>query len=59
MAMMLPTKQVAINLNVDESTVRRIVRLFDTTSTVNKKEYPSEKAFRRKLLSQLSFLSFS
>ena len=45
--MNLGTKQVAVSLNVDESTVRRTVRLFERTGTVNKKEYPSERSFRK------------
>ena len=44
---MLPTKQVAMSLNVDESTVKRTMRLFKNTGTVNKKEYPSEQSFRK------------
>ena len=45
--MKLPTKQVAMSLNVDESTVRRTMKLFDSTGTVDKKEYPSEQSFRK------------
>lgn len=47
LALQLPTKQVALNLSVDESTVRRTVRRFETTGTVDKKAYPSEKSFRK------------
>ena len=47
LALQLPIKKVAANLSVDGSTVRRIVRLFETTGSVNKKAYPSEKSFRK------------
>ena len=43
----LPTKQISMNLCVDESTVRRTVRLFDTTGREDKKKYPSEQSFRK------------
>ena len=46
-ALQLPTRQVASNLSVDESTVLRIVRLFETTGSVDKQKYPSEKSFRK------------
>ena len=43
LALQLPIKKVAANLSVDGSTVR----LFETTGSVNKKAYPSEKSFRK------------
>lgn len=55
LGLMLPTKQVAMNLNVDESTVRRTTRLFDTTGTVNKKEYTLLRSHFGKLPNQQSF----
>ena len=38
---------VATNLNVDVSTVRRILDTFSATGTVFKKAYPAERAFRK------------
>ena len=46
-ALRLSNKTIASNLSIDESTVQRIVRLFDTTGTVSKKPYPAENAFRK------------
>lgn len=39
--------QVASNLNVDVSTVWRIVKLFQETGCVDKKKYPQQRAFRK------------
>ena len=38
--------EVAENLNIDVSTVRRVVSKFSTTGTVSKQPYPTERAFR-------------
>ena len=38
---------IATNLNVDVSTVRRILDTFSATGTVSKKAYPAEQAFRK------------
>ena len=38
---------IATNVNVDVSTVRRILDIFSATGTVSKKAYPAEKAFRK------------
>ena len=38
---------IATNLNVDVSTVRKILYTFSATGTVSKKAYPAEWAFRR------------
>ena len=46
-ALRLPTRQVASNLSVDETTVRRVVRHFEATGSVDKKTYPSERSFRK------------
>ena len=46
-ALGLSLATVAQNLNIDISTVKRIVSLFATTGDVCKKLYPSERAFRK------------
>lgn len=38
--------EIAGNLNIDESTVRRVIHNFASTGNVSKKPYPIEKAFR-------------
>ena len=38
---------IATNLNVDLSTVRRVIDTFSATGTVAKKVYPTENAFRK------------
>ena len=38
--------QVAENLHVDEATVRRVLRTFRATGTVDKRPYLAERAFR-------------
>ena len=38
--------RIAENLNIDESTVRRILNIFLNSGTVSKRPYPSEKSFR-------------
>ena len=38
---------IATNLNVDVSTVQRILEIFSATGTVSKKAYPPEWAFRK------------
>ena len=40
-------KEAADNLNVDVSTVWRIVKLFNITGTVDPKKYPQVRAFTR------------
>ena len=45
-ALGLSTSNIAINLNIDKSTVKRILNTFTTTGTVTKKPYPAENAFR-------------
>ncbi len=45
-AMGLSATRVAENLGVDVSTVRRTLAVFNTTGEVQKKPYPTEKAFR-------------
>ena len=47
LALNLPTDQVARSLGIDESTVRRVVNIFNTTGLVDKKVYPKDKAFRK------------
>lgn len=47
LALRLPIKQVAINLCIDQSTVRRIRDKFELTGQVRKRDYPSEKAYRK------------
>ena len=39
--------QIASNLNVDVSTVWRIVRLFQDTGRIDKRKYPKHRAFRK------------
>lgn len=46
-ALGLPLETIANNLNIDISTVKRILSLFATTGDVCKKPYPSENAFRK------------
>ena len=43
----LKTAKIAENLGVDRSTVSRTLKLFNTTGTVAKKEYPKDKAYRK------------
>ena len=38
---------VAANLNVDQATVWRIVKLFGETGQVRKRAYPKERAYRK------------
>ena len=38
---------IATNLNVDLSSIRRILDIFSATGTVAKKAYPTENAFRK------------
>ena len=38
---------IASNLQVDRSTVSRIVKLFNASGSVCKKFYPSQKAYRK------------
>ena len=38
--------EIAGNLNIDQSTVRRVIHKFASTGTVSKRQYPAEKAFR-------------
>ena len=40
-------KDISLNLNVDLSTVWRVVKLFRETGSVSKKVYPRERAFRK------------
>ena len=47
LALDLPVKQVAANLCVDQTTVRRIVGKFEASGQVKKKSYPVDKAFRK------------
>lgn len=47
LALALPAKRVAVNLSVDVSTVNRILRLFETTGSVDKKSYNSTRSFRK------------
>ena len=46
-ALGLASTTIAGNLNVDVSTVRRVVCLFSNTRDVRKKPYPAKKAFRK------------
>ena len=46
-ALQISAQQVAKNLGVDLSTVYRINQLFDTTGSVTKAAYPTERAFRK------------
>ena len=46
-ALGLSQARIAANLNVDRSTVSRILSLFRHTGEVNKKVYPKEQAFRK------------
>lgn len=47
LALELPVKQIATNMCVDQTTVRRIVGKFEATGQVQKKSYPVDKAFRK------------
>ena len=40
-------QEVAGNLSIDKSTVSRTTTLFNTSGTVSKKSYPSERAYRK------------
>ena len=44
LALALSAKQVSLNLNMDVSTVNRIVRAFEITGSVEKKSYNSERS---------------
>ena len=43
----IPCKDIATNLNIDISTVKRVVCLFSNTGDVCKRPYPSERAYRK------------
>lgn len=55
-ALRLPTKQVATNLCIDQSTVCRIRNKFEATGQVQKKVYPAEKVHRKLTQSAQFFL---
>ena len=40
-------KDIALNLNIDVSTVRRVLLIFQTTGDICKRIYPSERAYRK------------
>ena len=42
-----PPKDIALNLNIDVSTVRRVLLIFQTTGDICKRIYPSERAYRK------------
>ena len=44
-ALSVPCMAIATNLNIDISTVKRILRLFATTGDVCKRPYPTERAY--------------
>ena len=46
-ALNLKYSDIAVNLFVSESTVRRIVQRFETSGDVSKNKYPSAAAFRK------------
>ena len=46
-ALSLSSKEIAINLNIDMSTVKRILHIFTTTGDVCKRTYPSERSYRK------------
>ena len=46
-ALSIPCSEIATNLNVDISTVKRVLHIFATTGDVCKKPYPSERAYRK------------
>ncbi len=50
-ALGLKLKDAASNLCVDPSTVSRIVKRFQATGTVDKKQYPSDARPNKKLTS--------
>ena len=39
--------EIATNLSIDTSTVKRVLQIFATTGDVCKKPYPSERAYRK------------
>lgn len=45
-ALLYSPSKIAANLNIDESTVRRVLHTFTNTGSVSKRPYPVEKAFR-------------
>ena len=46
-ALLLPYSTIVNNLNVDMTTVKRIIKLFRETGSVAKKIYPKEKSSRK------------
>ena len=47
LALEFPTKVVAKNLCIEDSTMLRICQTFYSTGTIRKREYPVERAFRK------------
>ena len=47
MALQFTISQIAVNLCVSESTVRRTIQRFETSGEVEKSEYPSEACSRK------------
>lgn len=45
-ALGLTPSNIAINLNIDKYTVKRVINTFTTTGTVSTRPYPTENAFR-------------
>ena len=52
----IPVKTISLHLLVDQSTVRRTLRLFDNTSTVDKKAYNSASRKKMSITDQLHLL---
>lgn len=46
-ALSLSHTEIATNLNINISTVKRVLQIFTTTGDVCKKTYPSERAYRK------------
>ena len=46
-ALFFRPSNIAANLNVDESTVRRVIHTFTTTGDVSKRPYAADRAFRK------------
>ena len=45
-ALDLTHDKIALNLCVDKSTVSRTIELFQTTGSVSKRSYPTDRAYR-------------
>ena len=55
-ALRLQPKRVAANLNIDCSTVRRVLHIFEQTGNVERKPYPSDKAWSEPVQLYIAYL---